>query len=169
MPQRMGAFVGTLSGFSCKCLMMMVVVMMMMTGMMSVTTTMTCVYSCSVSMHHALFDVFSVHALCIMWCVPWRDTDQCCMLQDYMSCLLVFASAIASLSAGVSGYIEPAYIGLCITYSLMVSLCLSLSMVCICLVSPPPTPHPLPCPDITVMVGWVQNHFSPPPTPLTLI
>ena len=66
MPQRMGAFVGTLSGFSCKCLMMMVVVMMMMTGMMSVTTTMTCVYSCSVSMHHALFDVFSVHALCII-------------------------------------------------------------------------------------------------------
>ncbi|XP_076452886.1 ATP-binding cassette sub-family C member 9-like [Babylonia areolata] len=40
---------------------------------------------------------------------------------DYMSCMLVFASAIASLSAGVSGNIDPAFIGLCISYSLMVS------------------------------------------------
>ncbi|XP_070204431.1 ATP-binding cassette sub-family C member 9-like [Littorina saxatilis] len=40
---------------------------------------------------------------------------------DYMSCLLVFASATASLSAGITHYIEPAFIGLCITYALMVS------------------------------------------------
>ncbi|KAL8596886.1 hypothetical protein ACOMHN_065836 [Nucella lapillus] len=40
---------------------------------------------------------------------------------DYMSCVLVFTSAIASLSAGVAGSINPAFIGLCITYSLMVS------------------------------------------------
>ncbi|KAK7499154.1 hypothetical protein BaRGS_00009701 [Batillaria attramentaria] len=40
---------------------------------------------------------------------------------DYMSCLLVFASAVASLSAGVTGNVEPAFIGLCITYALMIS------------------------------------------------
>ncbi|PVD32870.1 hypothetical protein C0Q70_08317 [Pomacea canaliculata] len=40
---------------------------------------------------------------------------------DYMSCLLVFASALASLSTGILGHINPAFVGLCITYSLMIS------------------------------------------------
>ncbi|KAH9525654.1 ATP-binding cassette sub- C member 8 [Bulinus truncatus] len=41
--------------------------------------------------------------------------------QDYMSCLLVFISAVASLSSGLHGVSNPAFIGLCITYALMVS------------------------------------------------
>ncbi|GFN95555.1 canalicular multispecific organic anion transporter 1 [Plakobranchus ocellatus] len=40
---------------------------------------------------------------------------------DFMSCLLVFISCVASLSSGLHGYANPAFIGLCITYTLMVS------------------------------------------------
>ncbi|XP_035824447.1 ATP-binding cassette sub-family C member 9 isoform X2 [Aplysia californica] len=40
---------------------------------------------------------------------------------DFMSCLLVFISAVASLSSGLHGLANPAFIGLCITYTLMVS------------------------------------------------
>ncbi|BFZ18446.1 hypothetical protein BsWGS_21482 [Bradybaena similaris] len=40
---------------------------------------------------------------------------------DFMSCLLVFISSVASLSSGLHGLANPAFIGLCITYTLMVS------------------------------------------------
>ncbi|KAI8739255.1 ATP-binding cassette sub-family C member 9 [Biomphalaria glabrata] len=40
---------------------------------------------------------------------------------DYMSCLMVFISTVASLSSGLHGMSNPAFIGLCITYALMVS------------------------------------------------
>ncbi|ESP02539.1 hypothetical protein LOTGIDRAFT_138232, partial [Lottia gigantea] len=40
---------------------------------------------------------------------------------DYMGCLLVFVSAISSLTSGIKGQINPAFIGLSITYSLMMS------------------------------------------------
>ena len=38
-----------------------------------------------------------------------------------MGAILVFSAAIASLSAGLSGQTDPAFIGLCIAYALMVS------------------------------------------------
>ncbi|GFR84017.1 multidrug resistance-associated protein 1-like [Elysia marginata] len=38
-----------------------------------------------------------------------------------MSCLLVFISCVAGLSSGLHGLANPAFIGLCITYTLMVS------------------------------------------------
>ena len=38
-----------------------------------------------------------------------------------MGAILVFAAAIASLSAGLAGNTDPAFIGLCIAYALMVS------------------------------------------------
>lgn len=40
---------------------------------------------------------------------------------DYMGAVLVFASAVASLSAGIASQMDPAFVGLCIVYTLMVS------------------------------------------------
>ena len=39
-----------------------------------------------------------------------------------MGAVLVFAAAISSLCAGLAGHTDPAFIGLCIAYALMVSL-----------------------------------------------
>ncbi|XP_046564179.1 ATP-binding cassette sub-family C member 9-like [Haliotis rubra] len=44
---------------------------------------------------------------------------------DYLGCLLVFLAAIASLSAGALGSTNPAFIGLCIMYALMISALLN--------------------------------------------
>ncbi|XP_060582748.1 ATP-binding cassette sub-family C member 9-like [Ruditapes philippinarum] len=40
---------------------------------------------------------------------------------DYMGAILVFVSSVASLTAGLAGNTDPAFIGLCIAYALMVS------------------------------------------------
>ena len=37
-----------------------------------------------------------------------------------MGAVLVFASSLASLSSGLAGNIDPAFVGLCIAYALMV-------------------------------------------------
>ena len=39
-----------------------------------------------------------------------------------MGAVLVFVAAIASLCSGLGGHTDPAFIGLCIAYALMVSL-----------------------------------------------
>ncbi len=42
-----------------------------------------------------------------------------------MGAVLVFVSSVASLTAGLAGDTDPAFIGLCIAYALMVSCSLS--------------------------------------------
>ena len=44
----------------------------------------------------------------------------CGYLQDYFGALLVLVSAVASLSSGLAGNTDPAFVGLSIAYALMV-------------------------------------------------